>query len=165
MTVHNVQVVEGKPTVLNFTLAPVVDNSAGSTTMPTTSMPSTSVPHISTTTPHTSESTRVVSSDENKSSPPVLPPEPQPIQPQEFRHHNYADMELFLRKYNNEFPSITYLDKVGYSAKGLELFVMVISDNPTVHEHGMFSQVANRVNERWLIVFYVSCLCPFNCSV
>lgn len=138
MTVHSVQVVEGKPTELNFTLAPVVSETAGSITVTTTSMPSTSDPNISTTTTNSFDSTHVVPSEGNKSSLPVFPPEHQPAQPQEFRHHNYADMELFLRKYSSEFPSIAHLYSIGRSVEERELYVMVISDNPTVHEHGMF---------------------------
>jgi hypothetical protein len=57
--------------------------------------------------------------------------------PQDFRHHNYADMELFLRRHSVEFPAIAHLSSVGRSVQGHELYVMVISDNPTVHEHGM----------------------------
>ncbi|XP_051253108.1 carboxypeptidase D [Dicentrarchus labrax] len=144
MTVHGVQVLEGKAAELNFTLAPVVSEAAGSTTVTTYSMTSTNDPNIPTTTTNSSNPT-VVPAEENKSSPPLPPPEHQPVQPQEFRHHNYADMELFLRKYSSEFPSIVHLYSVGRSAKNLELYVMVISDNPKVHEHGEpeFKYVAN----------------------
>lgn len=138
MTVNSVQVVEGKATELNFTLAPVVTKAAGSITVSTNSMPSTNDSNISTTTISSdSTKTRLVPSKGGNSSPAVRPPEHQPIQPQEFRHHNYADMELFLRKYSSEFPSITNLYKIGRSVEGRELYVMAISDNPTVHEHGM----------------------------
>ncbi|KAM7399419.1 hypothetical protein PAMP_018692 [Pampus punctatissimus] len=128
MMVHNVQVIEGKPTELNFTLTPVVSKTLGSITVPTTSMPSTNDPA---TIP--SDFTRVVPSEGNKSS---TPPKHQPTQPQVFRHHNYADMEVFLRKYSSEFPSITHLVSIGRSVDDRELYVMIISDNPTVHEHG-----------------------------
>lgn len=137
MTVHNVQIMEVKATELNFTLAPVVGDAAGSTTTATRS--STDKPNgVATTTAAAStvgfaHTPRVPS----ETTPPVLPPEHQPIQPQEFRHHNYADMDLFLRKYSSEFPSIAHLYSVGHSVKDRELQVMVISDNPTVHEHGM----------------------------
>nr|XP_046244867.1 carboxypeptidase D [Scatophagus argus] len=151
MTVPAVQVMEGKATELNFTLAPVVSETAGSSNVTTDSMQSTSDPNIptTTTTATTSSSnstqTRVVPSEGNKNSPPLLPPEHQPFQPEEFRHHNYVDMELFLRKYSSDFPSIVYLNSVGHSVEGRELYVMVISDNPTVHEHGEpeFKYVAN----------------------
>uniref|UniRef100_A0A8C6SD53 Carboxypeptidase D, a n=1 Tax=Neogobius melanostomus TaxID=47308 RepID=A0A8C6SD53_9GOBI len=76
---------------------------------------------------------------------PVLPTRHQPLQPQEFRHHNFADMELFLRKYSTDFPSITHLYSVGRSVEDRALYVMVISDNPKVHELGEpeFKYVAN----------------------
>lgn len=165
MTVHNVQVVDGKPTELNFTLAPVVSDAAGSITVPTTSMPLTSDPDISTSAINSTDSTWVVPSEGNKSSLPVFPPEEQPTQPQEFRHHNYPDMELFLRKYSSEFPSITHLYSIGHSAEGRELYVMVISDNPTVHEHGEpeFKYVGNmhgnEVVGRELLLNLIEYLC------
>lgn len=138
MTVHSVQVVQGKATELNFTLAPVVSEAAGSSTVTTHSMPSTNDPNISTTTTSSSNSTQtqVVPSKGNQNSH-DLAHEHQPIQPQEFRHHHYADMELFLRKYSSDFPSIVHLHSVGRSVENRELYVMVISDNPTDHEHGM----------------------------
>ncbi|XP_019943891.2 carboxypeptidase D [Paralichthys olivaceus] len=144
MTVHSVQVVEDKATELNFTLAPVVSEAAGSSTVPTSSVPSSRDPNISTTTTDASYSTVAVSGGDGN-NPPVLPAENIPFQPQDFRHHNYADMELFLRKYHSEFPSIVHLYSIGRSVEERELYVMVISDNPTVHEHGEpeFKYVAN----------------------
>ncbi|XP_034556524.1 carboxypeptidase D isoform X1 [Notolabrus celidotus] len=150
MTVSGVQVLEGKAVELNFTLAPAVSEAAGSTTMSTTSaLPSTKDPNTSTitTTINTSTSTQILTNptEIDNNSPPVLPNEEQIIQPQEFRHHNYADMELFLRKYSIEFPSIVHLYSVGRSVEDRELYVMVISDNPKIHEHGEpeFKYVAN----------------------
>uniref|UniRef100_A0A3B4BB14 Peptidase M14 domain-containing protein n=1 Tax=Periophthalmus magnuspinnatus TaxID=409849 RepID=A0A3B4BB14_9GOBI len=37
-----------------------------------------------------------------------------------------------------EFPAITHLYSVGHSVEDRELYVLVISDNPKVHEHGVF---------------------------
>ncbi|XP_033970882.1 carboxypeptidase D [Trematomus bernacchii] len=168
MTVNGVQVVEGKATELNFTLAPVVTKAAGSITVTENSMPSTDDSNISTTTTTISSDstkTRLVPSKGGNSSPAVRPPEHQPIQPQEFRHHNYADMELFLRKYSSEYPSITNLYKIGRSVEGRELYVMAISDNPTVHEHGEpeFKYVANmhgnEVVSRELMLNLIEYLC------
>lgn len=137
MTVHGVQVMEGKATELNFTLTPLVTDTAGSITVSTSSTPSTSSsPIITTTSSPNSTHARVIPSEENKNSPSLPLPEHHAIQPQEFRHHNYADMELFLRKYSSEFPSIAHLISIGSSVEGRELYVMVISDSPMVHEHG-----------------------------
>ncbi|XP_044058334.1 carboxypeptidase D [Siniperca chuatsi] len=164
MTVHSVQVMEGKATELNFTLAPVVSEAAGSSTVTTDSMQSTNDTNISTSATNSTQ-TQVVPSEGNKNSPSLLPPEHQPIQPQEFRHHNYADMELFLRKYSSEFPSIVHLYSVGRSVEHRELYVMVISDNPTVHEHGEpeFKYVANmhgnEVVGRELLLNLIEYLC------
>ncbi|XP_076591079.1 carboxypeptidase D isoform X2 [Chaetodon auriga] len=166
MTVQGVQVLEGKATELNFTVAPVVSEAAGTTTVTTHSMPSTSDPRLPTSANSSDSSqTRVVPSEENKNISPLLPPEHQPIQPQEFRHHSYADMELFLRKYNSEFPSIAHLYSVGRSVEERELYVMVISDNPTVHEHGEpeFKYIANmhgnEVVGRELLLNLIEYLC------
>ncbi|XP_039986082.1 carboxypeptidase D [Xiphias gladius] len=167
MTFHNVQVMEDKATKLNFTLAAVGSEAAGSSIVPTYSTPSTSVPDISTTTTNSPDSTQkwVAPSEGNQNSPPLLPPEHQPIQPQEFRHHNYADMELFLRKYSSEFPSIAHLYSIGRSVEDRELYVMVISDKPTVHEHGEpeFKYVANmhgnEVVGRELLLNLIEYLC------
>lgn len=139
VAVQNVQVTEGKATELNFTLTPVVSDAAASPTA-TTDMTSTKKPDTTTTTTTSTSSdtpqTKVVPPEGNENSSPSLPPERQPIQPQEFRHHSYPDMELFLRKYSTDFPSIVYLYSVGRSVKNRELYVMAISDNPQVHEHG-----------------------------
>uniref|UniRef100_A0A3Q2Y7G1 Carboxypeptidase D n=1 Tax=Hippocampus comes TaxID=109280 RepID=A0A3Q2Y7G1_HIPCM len=101
----------------------------------------------------------------NVTTPTASPPAPQPVQPQEFRHHNYADMELFLRKYSSEFPSIAHLYSIGRSVENKELYVMVISNNPTVHEHGEpeFKYVGNmhgnEVVGRELLLNLIEYLC------
>ncbi|XP_072318667.1 carboxypeptidase D isoform X1 [Eucyclogobius newberryi] len=140
MTVPSVQVSEGKATELNFTLAPVVEPAALTTASP----PMTSDAHITTGFTKSTENKSDSPVEETKNTPPVLPTH-QPVQPQDFRHHNFADMEMFLRKYSSEFPSITHLYSVGHSVEDRELYVMVISDNPEVHEHGEpeFKYVAN----------------------
>ncbi|XP_041851854.1 carboxypeptidase D isoform X2 [Melanotaenia boesemani] len=160
-TFNSVQVIEGKATELNFTLVPLVNEVA----LTTTTVPSTNHSDVSATNSSNSSQTLVVPPEGDKNSPPVLPPVHQPIQPQEFRHHSYADMELFLRKYNSEFPAITYLYSIGHSAQGRELYVMVISDNPRVHEHGEpeFKYVANmhgnEVVGRELVLNLIEYLC------
>lgn len=139
MTVPNVTVIDVKATVLNFTLAPVVSDTAGGFTMTTASPPSTNKSnHRATTAAAATAATSTQSAVlPPVSSPAVLPPKHQAIQPQEFRHHNNADMDLFLRKYSSEYPAITHLYSVGRSADNRDLYVMIISDNPAVHEHGM----------------------------
>ncbi|CAL9683911.1 unnamed protein product [Knipowitschia caucasica] len=142
VTVHGVQVSEDETTKLNFTLAPISDAPAWTTVPP----PMTNNGHLSSITVGFTKSPENKSnSSDNENVPPVLPTQHQPVQPEEFRHHHFADMGLFLRKYSSEFPSITHLYSVGHSVEDRELLVMVISDNPKDHEHGEpeFKYVAN----------------------
>lgn len=168
MTVPNVTVIDVKATVLNFTLAPVVSDTADGFTMTTASPPSTNKSnHRATTT--TAAATAATSTQSAVlppvSSPAVLPPKHQAIQPQEFRHHNNADMDLFLRKYSSEYPAITHLYSVGRSADNRDLYVMIISDNPAVHEHGepefkyIGNMHGNEVVGRELLLNLIEYLC------
>uniref|UniRef100_A0A8C5BHP1 Carboxypeptidase D, a n=1 Tax=Gadus morhua TaxID=8049 RepID=A0A8C5BHP1_GADMO len=144
-TVHNVLVTKGKATELNFTS-------------------STPAPE-----PTPSAENKAPASSGNRSDsppPPTAGPEVSPpLMPQDFRHHNYADMELFLRRHSVEFPAIAHLSSVGRSVQGHELYVMVISDNPTVHEHGEpeFKYVGNmhgnEVVGRELLLNLIEYLC------
>lgn len=146
MTVNNVQIIDGKPTEVNFTLRPFVNEAAGRTPT-TTSAPSTSHLVIPAT-----KASNITQTSAVASTPPFFPPGHEPIHPKYFRHHNYADMELFLRKYNSEFSPITHLYSIGRSVQDRELYVMVISDNPTVHEHGEWQTAVSR--ERLLLVIH-----------
>ncbi|XP_056138809.1 carboxypeptidase D [Lampris incognitus] len=168
MAVYNIQVSEGNAIEQNFTLAPVVNIHTGSITVPMSSTQSaTTAPMPTPTATSTANSTlnRVNLPGGTESSTPPFVSEQQPVQPQEFRHHNYADMELFLRKYSSEFPSIAHLYSVGRSVEGRELYVMVISDNPTVHEPGEpeFKYVGNmhgnEVVGRELLLNLIEYLC------
>ena len=139
-TVHSFQVTEGKATELNFTLEPVASGLAsGVDAASTQSTTATTTPH----TPTPAPSTAIAPGGNESGSPsPSAPPEakPTPLQPHDFRHHNNADMELFLRRHSSEFPAIAHLSSIGQSVEGRELYVMVISDNPTVHEPGMLGK-------------------------
>lgn len=107
MTVVGVQVVEGKATELNFTLAPLGNEPTGGITIPftpTTTVPTTTSDPDSTSIETFSTTSEMGTSGANESSTPQearppAQPEHQPIQPQDFRHHHYNDMELFLRRY------------------------------------------------------------------
>ncbi|XP_036392182.1 carboxypeptidase D [Megalops cyprinoides] len=124
LTVVGVQVVEGKATELNFTLAPVTEETPPSTTASTPAVP---------TTPSGGSGETPAS---NGSTAHTVPPEQQPLQPQDFRHHHYSDMELFLRRYSTDYPAIAKLYSIGKSVENRELYVMEISDNPGVEEKG-----------------------------
>lgn len=51
----------------------------------------------------------------------------------EFKHHNYAAMEKFLKELNANYPNITKLYSIGSSVQGRELYVMEITKNPGKH--------------------------------
>ncbi|XP_039297225.1 carboxypeptidase D isoform X2 [Nilaparvata lugens] len=67
------------------------------------------------------------------------------IIPQEFKYHNHQELEEKLKALVAEYPQITRLYSIGKSVKGKELHVLIISDNPTMHEPGEpeFKYVAN----------------------
>uniref|UniRef100_A0AC34QUC2 Peptidase M14 carboxypeptidase A domain-containing protein n=1 Tax=Panagrolaimus sp. JU765 TaxID=591449 RepID=A0AC34QUC2_9BILA len=50
------------------------------------------------------------------------------------KNHNYEEMTSWLRKFADEYKSITHLYTIGKSVQGRELWVLIISDNPTEHE-------------------------------
>lgn len=54
----------------------------------------------------------------------------------EFGHHNYNKMTLWLKRLNLDYPDITHLYTVGKSVQGRDLWVLIISDNPKEHEPG-----------------------------
>ncbi|KAM9320518.1 carboxypeptidase D [Gastrophryne carolinensis] len=146
LMIPNVEVKEGSATVLNFQLNPTVSitpfDSSDSTTAPA---PATGSP--------------VTLKPENKQS------VQKSFQPQDFRHHHYSDMEIFLRKFNSEYASITYLYSVGKSVESRELYVMAISDNPRVHEPGepefkyIGNMHGNEVVGRELLLNLIEYLC------
>lgn len=61
------------------------------------------------------------------------------------QHHNYITLTQFLVTINKLFPTITKLYSIGKSVEGRELWVVAVSDNPSVHEPGEpeFKYVAN----------------------
>ncbi|KAG9332180.1 hypothetical protein JZ751_015716 [Albula glossodonta] len=129
MAVAGVQVVEGKATELNFTLAAVGEEST------TPNAPST--PTAAPTSSRGSSETPGSNASSVSVAPAATPPAPPlPVQPQEFRHHHYNDMELFLRRYSTEYPHITRLYSIGRSVQNRDLYVMEISDHPGEHEQG-----------------------------
>ncbi|KAM6945975.1 carboxypeptidase D [Aplochiton taeniatus] len=152
-TSYDVQVADGKATPLNFTLTPVVTATTDGAPPPITGLAA-------------SNSTSPPATVASETASPLTPPESRlPVQPGDFRHHHYSDMELFLRKYSNEFPAIAHLYSVGKSAEDRELYVMVISDNPRVHEQGepefkyIGNMHGNEVVGRELLLNLIEYLC------
>ncbi|MGH0153061.1 UNVERIFIED_CONTAM: hypothetical protein FKN15_023987 [Acipenser sinensis] len=113
MTAPNIQVPEGKAIEVNFALQPVGRDEPASTAAP-----------------------EVETFAGKNVSAATAKPEHVPIQPQDFRHHHYSDMELFLRRYSTEYPGITRLYSIGKSVEQRELYVMEITDNPGTHKPG-----------------------------
>ncbi|VDM42037.1 unnamed protein product [Toxocara canis] len=60
-------------------------------------------------------------------------------------NHNYANMSAWLKEYSLKYPNITWLYSAGKSVEGRDLWVLVISKKPQVHELGMpeFKYVGN----------------------
>jgi hypothetical protein len=88
---------------------------------------------------------------------PGTPSSHQPIQPKDFHHHHFPDMEIFLRRFANEYPNITRLYSLGKSVESRELYVMEISDNPGVHEPGNWYCLIHyfsSTSQRYVILLY-----------
>lgn len=58
------------------------------------------------------------------------------IEPKDFHHHNYEDMENFMRSFSQKYPNITKMYSIGLSVQGRHLWVLEITDNPGKHEPG-----------------------------
>lgn len=120
VTKENIEVKEGDATVVDFSLQPtVVAPDPNLTQFTATPAP------LSTLTPSVAQAEAPATTSLHRA-----------VQPVDFRHHHFSDMEIFLRRYANEYPSITRLYSVGKSVELRELYVMEISDNPGVHEAG-----------------------------
>lgn len=114
LTIHNIRVKEGPATEMDFSLRPTVTSKVPDSTEAVATPGTVAVPNI----------------------PPGTSSSHQPIQPKDFHHHHFPDMEIFLRRFANEYPNITRLYSLGKSVESRELYVMEISDNPGVHEPG-----------------------------
>ncbi|KAK9962180.1 hypothetical protein ABG768_007557 [Culter alburnus] len=155
MSVAGVEVNEGKATELNITLVAETDENPTTPSIPA-SPTDTSVDSASTDSSSTSISE--AGADEKQDSRVA-------IQPQDFRHHHYSDMELFLQKFSSEYSSITRLYSIGKSVQGRLLWVMEISNNPGVHEFGepefkyIGNMHGNEVVGRELLLNLIEYLC------
>lgn len=56
-----------------------------------------------------------------------------------FKHHNYTEMETYLKDINESYPNITSLKSIGKSVNGRELYVMIVSSTPFEHVAGKTS--------------------------
>ncbi|KAL1260791.1 hypothetical protein QQF64_008618 [Cirrhinus molitorella] len=158
MSVAGVEVTEGKATVLNITLEAENDEIPTTLSIPESPI-ETSVNSASTDSSSSSSSIGVnEAADEEKDSRVT-------VQPQDFRHHHFNDMELFLKKFSSEYSSITRLYSIGNSVQKRSLWVMEISDNPGVHELGepefkyIGNMHGNEVVGRELLLNLIEYLC------
>lgn len=53
-----------------------------------------------------------------------------------FQYHNYESLVARLRELNDRYPTITSLYTIGKSVEKRDLWVMIISDQPLIHEAG-----------------------------
>uniref|UniRef100_G1QU52 Carboxypeptidase D n=1 Tax=Nomascus leucogenys TaxID=61853 RepID=G1QU52_NOMLE len=143
LTVTNVVVKEGPATEVDFSLRPTVTSVIPDATEAVATASTVAIPNIlsGTSSSH------------------------QPIQPKDFHHHHFPDMEIFLRRFANEYPNITRLYSLGKSVESRELYVMEISDNPGVHEPGepefkyIGNMHGNEVVGRELLLNLIEYLC------
>ncbi|XP_036376266.1 carboxypeptidase M [Megalops cyprinoides] len=63
----------------------------------------------------------------------------------EFRYHNSAEVEQYLKAVNKNHSSFTHLHSIGKSVEGRDLWVLVLGKTPTQHKIGIpeFKYVAN----------------------
>ncbi|XP_029111423.1 carboxypeptidase D isoform X3 [Scleropages formosus] len=166
VTVQGMQVVEGKAIELNFTLTVPGEDGLSNITTPTSNASPTNSTPTTSASPNTTTGLETGQAPTATEGPNVTAePEHVPIQPQDFRHHHYSDMELFLLRYSTDYPAIARHYSVGKSVENRELYVMEISDNPGVHEQGEpeFKYVANmhgnEVVGRELLLNLIEYLC------
>ncbi|XP_023700161.1 carboxypeptidase D [Paramormyrops kingsleyae] len=166
MTVQGVQVVENETTELNFTLTALDQaGSAGIMAPASPPPPLTSRAPISPSRTTTTPGMDVAPSTDGRSAGTTPKPAPAAVQPQDFRHHHYSDMELFLHKISTDYPSIARRYSVGKSVENRDLYVMEISDNPGVHEKGepefkyIGNMHGNEVVGRELLLYLIEYLC------
>ncbi|KAL2088232.1 hypothetical protein ACEWY4_017060 [Coilia grayii] len=63
----------------------------------------------------------------------------------EFRYHNTAEVEKYLRDVSRNYPNITYRYNIGRSVEGRHLWVLVLGKSPREHKVGIpeFKYVGN----------------------
>nr|XP_060612855.1 carboxypeptidase D [Anolis sagrei ordinatus] len=148
LTKRDVEVMEGNATAVDFSLQPMVV-----------------LPPSEPTQAALVTATEAAVNATNATELEIPTPPHQLIQPEDFRHHHFPDMGIFLRKYATEYPNIARLYSVGKSVEQRELYAMEISDNPGVHEPGEpeFKYVGNmhgnEVVGRELLLNLIEFLC------
>jgi len=71
-------------------------------------------------------------------------------------YHNYIELTAFLQDIADNYPDITSLESIGQSVQGRELWVMEISDNPSVNEIEPVGRELSLYLIEWLVEGYGS---------
>lgn len=88
-------------------------------------------------------------------------PDPQ----NDIHSHHYNELVEWIKSYSLKFPNITYLYSIGKSVQGRDLWVIIISDNPQIHEplEPEFKYVGNmhgnEVVGRECLLYLITVLC------
>lgn len=61
--------------------------------------------------------------------------------PTQFVHHNYIEMEKFLKIMNTTYRDIVHLYSIGKSVQGRELYVLALGNTPKQHVAGIHLSV------------------------
>ncbi len=86
-------------------------------------------------------------------------------EPTDFKHHHYNGLVAWMRSYSLKFPTITKLYSVGKSVEDRDLWTIIISNNPQVHEPGKpeFKYIGNmhgnEILGRECLLYLIQVLC------
>lgn len=58
----------------------------------------------------------------------------------QFEHHNYKQLETYLKTFNDSYPNITDLKSIGKSVQGRDLYVFILGSSPLKHVSGKYLQ-------------------------
>ncbi|CAF0750791.1 unnamed protein product [Didymodactylos carnosus] len=87
------------------------------------------------------------------------------LEPSSFHYHTYLQLVDQLKLLNKKYPNITSLYTIGKSVQNRDLWVIVISDQPLIHEPGEpeFKYIANMHGDesvgRELLLLFIEYLC------
>lgn len=79
--------------------------------------------------------------------------------------HHYNELVEWMKSYSLKFPNITYMYSIGKSVQGRDLWVIIISDNPQIHEplEPEFKYIGNmhgnEVVGRECLLYLITVLC------
>lgn len=136
---HRIPVVHQKPSklhvdVLSSTVEPMKSSVLYETIIPTT---------VKTTTVKSTTSNEHLTTVSTSSEPSTL----------EFKHHHYEEMVAVMKNVVEKCPNISRLYSIGKSVLKRDLYVLEMSDNPGLHEPGMYDSLTWQFN----MIFYQTC--------